>query len=90
MPRCAGRWSGGIRVRRGIPAMYNGESLLFGFPADIRADETAIPEINAIPTLLPVRDMQLQTNLRMSGLPVGLLCNVHALRLRDSLRRFVG
>jgi hypothetical protein len=34
--------------------------------------------------------MQLQTNLRMSGLPVGLLFNFHALRPKDSLRRFVG
>jgi hypothetical protein len=34
--------------------------------------------------------MQLQTYLRMSGLPVGLLFNFHALRLKDGLRRFVG
>jgi hypothetical protein len=34
--------------------------------------------------------MQLQTDLRMSGLLVGLLFNVHAPRLKDGLRRFVG
>jgi hypothetical protein len=34
--------------------------------------------------------MQLQTYLRMSGLPVGLLFDFHALRLKDGLRRFVG
>jgi hypothetical protein len=34
--------------------------------------------------------MQLQTYLRMSGLPVGLPFNVHALRLKDGLRRLVG
>jgi GxxExxY protein len=69
----------GIRVRRevGIPAMYKGEPLPLGFRADILADETIILEIKAVPALLPVHDMQLQTYLRMSGLPVGL-------------RRFVG
>lgn len=82
----------GIRVRReaGIPAIYKGEALPLGFRADILADETAILEIKAVPALLPVHDMQLQTYLRMSGLPVGLLLNFHALRLKDGLRRFVG
>ena len=82
----------GIRVRRevGIPAIYKGEPLLLGFRADILAYETIIPKIKAVPALLPARDIQLQTDLRMSGLAVGLLFNVHALRLKDGLRRFVG
>ena len=82
----------GIRVRRevGIPAIYKGEPLPLGFRADILADETVILEIKAVPALLPAHDMQLQTYLRMSGLPVGLLLNFHALRLKDGLRRFVG
>ena len=82
----------GIRVRRevGIPAIYKGEPLPLGFRADILADETVILEIKAVPALLPAHDMQLQTYLRMSGMPVGLLLNFHALRLKDGLRRFVG
>ena len=82
----------GIRVRRevGIPAIYKGEPLPLGFRADILADETVIVEIKAVPALLPAHDMQLQTYLRMSGLPVGLLLNFNALRLKDGLRRFVG
>jgi GxxExxY protein len=82
----------GIRVRRevGIPAMYKGEPLPLGFRADILVDETVILEIKAVPGLLPVDDLQLQTYLRMSGLPVGLLFNFHAPRLKDGLRRFVG
>jgi GxxExxY protein len=70
--------------------MYSGEPLLFGLRADILVDETVIPEIKAIPTLLSVHDMQSPIYLRMSGLPVNLLFNVHALRLKDGLRRFVG
>jgi GxxExxY protein len=82
----------GIRVRRevGIPAIYKGELLPLGFRADILVDETVILEIKGVPTLLPVYDMQLQTYLRMSGLPVGLLFNFHLPRLKDGLRRFVG
>jgi GxxExxY protein len=54
----------GIPVRReaGIPAMYKGgEPLPLGFRADILVDETVILEIKAVPALLPVHDMQLQT-----------------------------
>jgi GxxExxY protein len=82
----------GIRVRRevGIPAIYKGEVLPLGFRADILVDETVILEIKAVAALLPMHDQQLQTYLRMSGLPVGLLFNFNALRLKDRLRRFVG
>jgi GxxExxY protein len=82
----------GIHIRRevGIPAIYKGEPLPLGFRADILVDETIILEIRAVPALLPVHDMQLQTYLRMSGLPVGLLFNFHASRLKDGLRPFVG
>ena len=81
-----------IRVRRevGIPVLYKAELLPLGFRADILADETVIAEIKAVPALLPAHDMQLQTYLRMSGLPVGPLLNFHALRRKDDLRRFVG
>ena len=82
----------GIRVRRevGIPAIYEGEPLPLGFWADILVGEAVILEIKAVPALLPVHDMELQTYLRMSGLSVGLLFNFHASRLKDGLRRFVG
>jgi GxxExxY protein len=46
--------------------------------------------IKAVATLLPMHDQQLQTYLRMSGLPVGLLFNFNAVRLKNGLRRFVG
>jgi GxxExxY protein len=82
----------GIPARReaGIPALYKGEPLPLGFRAGILADETVILEIKAVPALLPVHDMQLQTYLRMSNFPAGLLLNFHPLRLKDGLRRFVG
>jgi GxxExxY protein len=89
---CRALGRAGIRGRHeiGIPAMYNAEPPTLGFRADILTDKTVILEIRGVPTLLPVHDMQLQTYLRMSGLPVGLLFDFHALRLKDGLRRFVG
>ena len=69
--------------RAGIPAIYKGEALHLGFRGDIL-------EIKEVPAPLPVHDMQVQTYLSMSGLPVGLLLNFHALRLKDGLRQLVG
>jgi GxxExxY protein len=53
-------------------------------------DDIVILEIKAVPALLPAHDAQLQTYLRMSGIPVGLLLNFHAVRLKDGLGRFIG
>jgi len=61
-----------------------------GFRADILADETVILDIEAVAALLPAHDQKPQTYPRMGGLPVGLLFNFNAPRLKDGLRRFVG
>jgi hypothetical protein len=54
------RYSGDIQKRTSAARL----------PADILTDETVILEIKAVPALLPAHDTQLQTYLRMSGLPV--------------------
>lgn len=73
----------------GIPVFYKGNQIPVGFRADILVAATVILEIKAVPVLLPVHEVQLQTYLRMSSLPVGLLMNFHATRLKDGLKRFV-
>jgi GxxExxY protein len=73
-----------------IPVTYKGMSIPLGFRADILVDGIVILEIKAVPALLPAHDAQLQTYLRMSSIPIGLLLNFHAVRLKDDLRRFVG
>jgi GxxExxY protein len=55
----------GFEARRevGIPAIYKGKPLPLAFRADILVEETVIIEIKALPALLPVHDMQIQTYL---------------------------
>jgi GxxExxY protein len=48
-------------------------SIPLGFRADILVDDIVILEIKAVPALLPAHDAQLQTYLRMSSIPIGLL-----------------
>jgi GxxExxY protein len=73
----------------GVPVFYKGTRTPLGFRADILVADTVVLEIKGVPALLPVHEAQLLTYLRMSGLPVGLLLNFHALRLKDGLKRFV-
>jgi GxxExxY protein len=72
-----------------VPVFYKGMRIPLGFRADILVADTVILEIKAVPALVPAHDTQLQTYLRMSGIPVGLLLNFHAIRLKDGLRRFI-
>jgi hypothetical protein len=46
-----------------------------GFRADVVVDHQVILEVKAVATLLPAHEAQLQTYLRMSGIPIGLLLN---------------
>jgi GxxExxY protein len=81
----------GITFERqaGIPVAYKGDQFDEGFRADILVERQLIIEIKAVATILPTRDAQVLTYLRMSGLRLGLLFNFHARLLKDGLRRFV-
>jgi GxxExxY protein len=81
----------GIRQQRqvSIPVFYKGIEMPLGFRADILVADTVILEIKAVAELIPAHDAQLQTYLRMSRIPVGLLLNFHAPRFKDGLRRFI-
>ncbi len=72
-----------------VPAIYKGRSVPMGYRADIVAANTVILEIKAVAAILPARQAQLLTYLRMSHLKIGLLMNFHAIRLKDGLLRCV-
>ncbi len=72
-----------------IPVSYKGIVLDDGFRADVVVEGKVILEIKAVAAILPAHESQLLTYLRMSGIPVGLLFNFHASRLKDGMRRFV-
>jgi GxxExxY protein len=73
----------------GVPVTYKGMTMDEGFRADIVVDRRVILEIKAVAAIVPTHESQLQTYLRMSGIPIGLTFNFNASRLIDGLRRFV-
>jgi GxxExxY protein len=60
-----------------------------GFRPDIVVADAIILEIKAVATIVPAREAQILTYLRMSGIKVGFIMNSHARRLKDGLMHFV-
>ena len=57
--------------------------------ADFIVESSVIVEVKAIAKLAPIHVRQLQTYLRLSGCPLGLILNFGALRLTDDIKRQV-
>jgi GxxExxY protein len=54
---------------------------------DLIVEGTVLVEVKAVPKLRPLHRYQVQSYLRTTGLPVGLLLNFNAPLLRDGLER---
>ena len=54
---------------------------------DLIVEGTVLVEVKAVPKLRPLHKYQVQSYLRTTGLPIGLLLNFNAPLLRDGLQR---
>lgn len=68
---------------------YDGESMGFGYRADIVVRDEVLLELKSVEHLLFVHEAQLLTYLRLSGCRVGLLLNFNTVSLKDGIRRRV-
>jgi GxxExxY protein len=72
-----------------VPVIYKAKTLPLAFRADILVANAAILEVKAVAALHPTHNAQILTYLRVSQIRIGLFMNLHALRLKDGLRRFI-
>jgi GxxExxY protein len=81
----------GLRViqQKGVPLIYEGVKLECGFRADLLVENRVVVELKCKDQIHPVDEAQLLSHLRLLGLQVGLLINVHVVLLRDGIRRMV-
>ena len=79
----------GLRVdtERMISFEYDGMRFNSGFSVDMLVENSIVVELKSVEQLLPVHPKQLLTYLRLLRLPVGLLINFGAARLKDGIRR---
>jgi GxxExxY protein len=80
----------GIAFERAIPVIYKAWRCIGDrFRADVVVAREVILEIKSVAAILPAREAQLYTYLRMSGIRIGLSLNFNARRLTDGIRRYV-
>lgn len=72
---------------KAIPIQYDGLLFEEGFRADIVVESILIVELKSVETLLPLHGKQLLTQLRLSGLKLGLLINFGEVHLKNGIKR---
>jgi len=79
----------GLTVNTGwlIPFEYDGMKFDSGLRVETLVENTVVVELESVEQLSSVNPKQLLTYLRLLHLPVGLLINFGAVRLKDGIRR---
>lgn len=81
----------GLQVERQKPISIRYDSLVFdeGFRADLVVDSLVIVELKSVEALSPVHAKQVLTQLRLSGLKLGLLINFGEAHLKNGIKRLI-
>ena len=76
-----------VERQRAVPFEYEGMRFNEGLRVDLLVESRVVVEVKSLERLLPVHSKQVLTYLRLLKLPVGLLINFGAPRLKDGLHR---
>lgn len=81
----------GIRAERQKPILIQYDGLIFeeGFRADLVVESVVIAELKSVEALSAPHAKQLLTQLKLSGLKLGLLINFGEPHLKNGIRRVV-
>ena len=81
----------GIVVERQkvMPISYDGILFEEGYRADLLIENKVIIELKSVAALSPVHAKQVLTQLRLSGLKLGLLINFGETYLKNGIRRII-
>jgi GxxExxY protein len=81
----------GVAVERQKPMPIKYDDLLFeeGYRADLLVDGKVIVELKSVAALSAVHGKQVLTQLRLSGLKLGLLINFGEAQLKNGIKRVI-
>jgi GxxExxY protein len=72
-----------------MPIVYDGIRFGEAFRSDMVVNGKVIVELKSVESLLPVHGKQLLTQLRLSGLKLGLLITFGAAHLKNGIKRII-
>jgi GxxExxY protein len=75
--------------QKAMPIIYDGIRFDEAFRSDVVVNRKVIAELKSVEALLPVHAKQLLTQLRLSGLKLGLLINFGEAHLKNGIKRII-
>lgn len=72
-----------------MPIMYDDIRFDEAFRSDIVVNGKVIAELKSVEALLPIHAKQVLTQLRLSGLKLGLLINFGEAHLKNGIKRII-
>ena len=75
--------------QKSMPILYDNIQFDEAFRSDLIVDGKVIAELKSVDALLPVHGKQLLTQLRLSGLKLGLLINFGEAHLKNGIKRVI-
>ena len=72
-----------------MPILYDNIRFDEAFRSDVVVNGKVIAELKSVETLLPVHAKQVLTQLRLSGLKLGLLINFGEAHLKNGIKRII-
>jgi len=75
--------------QKAMPIMYDDIPFDEAFRSDIVVNGKVIAELKSVEALLPVHAKQVLTQLRLSGLKLGLLINFGEAHLKNGIKRII-
>jgi len=70
-----------------LPLEYKGIKLDCGYRLDVFVENSVIVELKCCESLQPIYEAQLLTNLKLTGVKVGLLINFNVPFLKEGIKR---
>jgi GxxExxY protein len=75
--------------QKAMPIMYDDIRFDEAFRSDIVVNGKVIAELKSVEALLPIHAKQVLTQLRLSGLKLGLLINFGGAHLKNGIKRII-
>jgi GxxExxY protein len=78
-----------FRMELPLPIEYKGVLLDCGYRMDLLVVSTLLLELKSVESIFPIHEAQILSYMRLAKIPIGLLINFNALKLKNGLKRFV-
>jgi len=76
-------------VQKELPVKYKGIDLDCDYRIDLLIEDKLIVELKSVEAILPIREAQLLTYMKLAKISTGLLINFNVSLLKQGIKRFV-